>query len=222
MSSEKDSELEDLIKSLFPDAEEATMTTPNDSAQEKMETLRRRLQSFRAMAAALPPSMRDNPELESIINETNDLMSQANTLFDIPDPNRSKLSDEKRAEIKRLVDAGASLSNIDALHLAASHYKQRDLFDLLIDEYGLGIEDPDHDSLLSKPLHVAGCLGNCEAIDILLAKGADKKSRNSKGRTPLQEVKHSNREMQRGGMPDFLYQQLRLETNVDRVTIMLS
>lgn len=221
MSSEKDSELEDLIKSLFPDAEE-TMTTTNNSAQEKMETLRRRMESFRAMAAALPPSMRDNSEIESILNETNDLMTQANMLFDIPDPNRSKLSDEKRAEIKRLVDAGASLSNVDALHLAASHYKQRDLFDLLIDEYGLGIEDPDHDSLLSKPLHVAGCLGNCEAIEILLAKGAGKKSRNSKGRTPLQEVKQSNREMQRGGMPDFLYQQMRRETNVDRVLIMLS
>lgn len=217
MSSEKDSELGDLIKSLFPDAE-ATMTTTNNSAQELMESLRRRLQSLRAMAAAFP----DNPEIESNLNEINDLMTQADMLCNIPDPNRSKLSDEKRAEIKRLVDAGASLSNIDALHLAASHYKQRDLFDLLIDEYGLGIEDPDHDSLLSKPLHVAGCLGNCEAIEILLAKGADKKSRNSKGRTPLQEVKHSNREMQRGGMPDFLYQQMRRETNVDRVLIMLS
>ena len=111
----------------------------------------------------------------------------------------SKLSDEKISEIKRLVDAGASLSNIDALHIAAGHYKRPDLFNLLIDEYGLGIEDSDHDSLKSKPLHVAACLGNCEAIEILFARGADKQSRNSKGRTPLQEVKHSNRQMQRGG-----------------------
>ncbi len=219
MSSETDSELADLIKSLFPDAEPTMMTTAaNNPGQEKIEALRRRVQSFRAMAAALS----DSPEITSQLNEMEELLAQADALFDIPDPNRSKLSDEKRAEIKRLVDAGGSLSNVDALHLAASYYKQRDLFDLLIDEYGLGIEDSDHDSLKSKPLHVAGCLGNCEAIEILLAKGADKKSRNSKGRTPLQEVKQSNREMQRGGMPDFLYQQMRRETNVDRVLIMLS
>lgn len=219
MNSERDSELADLIKSLFPNAEATMMpTAANNAAQERMETMRRRVQSFRAMAAAFP----DNPQITSQLNEMDELLAQADMLFGIPDPNRSKLSGEKRAEIKRLVDAGASLSNIDALHLAASHYKQKDLFDLLIDEYGLGIEDPDHDSLKSKPLHVAGCLGNCEAIEILLAKGADKKSRNSKGRTPLQEVKQSNREMQRGGMPDFLYQQMRRETNVDRVLIMLS
>jgi ankyrin repeat protein len=167
MNSEKDDELTDVIKSLFPDS--------------------------------LP-----------------------NIFVNTYDPNRSKLSDEKKAEIKRLVDAGASLSNIDALHLAASHYKEPDLFDLLIDEYGLGIEDSDHDSLLSKPLHVAACMGNCEAIVILLAKGADKKSRNSKGRTPLQEVKHEDRQMQRGGMPDFMYEKLRREFKVDIVISMLS
>ena len=74
---------------------------------------------------------------------------------------------------------------------------------------------------MSKPLHVAACLGNCEAIEILLAKGADKKSRNQKGRTALQEVKHSNRQMKKG-MPEILFQQLCRETNVDRVTSMLS
>ena len=177
------------------------------------------------MVASLPPDQSSNPEILSMINdvierETSGLLSSLNDIF--PDPNRSKLSEEKKAEIRGLVDAGASLSNIDALHLAASHYKQPDLFDLLIDEYGLGIEDSDHHDLKSKPLHVAACCGNCEAIEILLAKGADKKSTNSKGRNPLQEVKHSNRQMQRGGMPDFLYEQLRRETNVDRVISMLS
>jgi len=172
MTDEKDGELRDLIRSLFPD------------------------QDYYGGASS--------------------------SLFGaVVDPNRSKLSDEKRAEIKRLVDAGASLSNVDALHLAASYYKQRDLFDLLIDEYGLGVEDPDHDSLMSRPLHVSACLGNCEAIEILLAKGADKKSRNQKGRTALQEVKHSNRQMKKG-MPEFMFVQLCRETNVDRVTSMLS
>ena len=76
------------------------------------------------------------------------------------------MRDEKKAEIQRLVYAGASLARVDALHIAASHYKQQDLFDLLIDAYGLGIEDPDHTSLSSPPLHVAACVGNCEAVEI--------------------------------------------------------
>lgn len=228
--SEKDIELKDLIQSLFPDYDHyrdggETVANLNNSVREMTEMLQRRVQNMRESVAALP-SVRNNPDIASIVNdilerEVNDLLSSANLPEEIPDPNRSKLSNEKRAEIKRLVDAGASLNRIDALHLAASHYKQRDLFDLLIDEYGLGIEDPDHDSLLSPPLTVAACLGNCEAIEILLAKGADKKSRNSRGRTALQEVKYCNRQTQRG-MPDVMFEQFRRQTNVDRVTSLLS
>ncbi len=216
MSGEKDRELKDLIESLFPDDDYyrdggETVASLNDSVQK----LQRELQSMRETMAALP-SVRNNPEIASIVNDVvgrqvNDLLS--NLPEEIPDPNRSKLSNEKRAEIRRLVDAGASLNRIDALHLAASYYKQRDLFDLLIDEYGLGIEDPDHTSVLSPPLSVAACLGNCEAIEILLAKGANKNSRNSQGRTALQELKHSNRQSQRR-MPDFMFEQFRREMNV--------
>lgn len=145
---------------------------------------------------------------------------QAKLPEEFPDPNRSKLTDEKKAEIQRLVDAGASLARVDALHIAASHYKQQDLFDLLIDAYGVGIEDPDHTSLSSPPLHVAACVGNCEAVEILLAKGADKKSRNGKGRTASQEVTHENRKMQRSA-PLFMIAQLRGELNVDKVLSLL-
>ena len=222
---EKDDELlKDLIKSLFPDDDyycDGGETVANLN-REMSEMLQRRVQNMRESLAA---SVRGNPEIESIVNdvmerELNDVLS-SNLLEEIPDPNRSKLSSEKRAEIKRLVDAGASLSRVDALHLAASYYKQHDLFDLLIDEYGLGIEDPDNDPLLSSPLMVAAFCGNCEAVEILLAKGADKKYTNSEGRTALQEVKHANSQRP-SGMPEVMFEQLRRNRNVDRVTNILS
>ena len=218
----EDNELSDLIKSMFPDYDYyrdggATIASLNETIRQTRETMQRELQSMRQQMA----SVTNNPEIGSIVNEVMDRQLgeiQAKLPEEIPDPNRSKLSDEKRAEIQRLVDAGASLSRVDALHLAASHYKQRDLFDLLIDEYGLGIEDPDHTSLSSPPLHVAACVGNCEAIEILLAKGADKKSKNSKGRTALQEVVH---EQAQRNVPSFMTEQLRGELNVDKVTTLL-
>jgi hypothetical protein len=221
---EKDDELlKDLIKSLFPDDDyycDGGETVAN--LNREMSEMQRRVQNMRESLAA---SVRGNPEIESIVNdvmerELNDVLS-SNLLEEIPDPNRSKLSSEKRAEIKRLVDAGASLSRVDALHLAASYYKQHDLFDLLIDEYGLGIEDPDNDPLLSSPLMVAAFCGNCEAVEILLAKGADKKYTNSEGRTALQEVKHANSQRP-SGMPEVMFEQLRRDRNVDRVTNILS
>ena len=221
----RDGELKDLIVSLRPDGDddykeiEAIAASLRENIQRVMDgfqrTLRQKIESL--------PSLGDNPGVASAVSEimereVNNILGEE--LGDIPDPKRSKLTEEKRAEIKRLIDAGASLSRVDALHISSSFYKQSDLFDLLIDEYGLGVEDPDHTSLSSPPLHVAACTGNCQAIEILLAKGAVRKSRNSKGRTALQEVAEQNRKAKRS-LPSFMFEQFRRETNVDKVSSLL-
>jgi hypothetical protein len=204
----KDYELEDLLRSVMPD------DVYNDGGQieqargEILQKRDRLLSMLRAIGG-------DSPEIASLVT---DVTSVLNT---IPDPNRPKLTEEKKREIKRLVDSGASLRRIDALHKAASKYKQKDLFDLLIDEYGIGIEDHDHQDPSSPPLHVAALLGNCEAVEILLSKGANKKSKNSKGRTIQQEIKTANRQAQKS-MGPFMAQRLQGEMNVDKVLKLLN
>lgn len=218
--SAQDNELCDLIRSMLPDEDEyrdggATIAMLNEQIRRVRDSMQRQREAIRQSLVASYP----NQEIGSIIDEVVDRQMselQAKLPEEIPDPNRSKLTEEGRAEIKRLVDAGASLAKVDALHIAASYYKQRDLFDLLIDEYGLGVDDPDHTSMLSPPLHVAASLGNCEAIEILIAKGADKKSKNSKGRNASQEVAY---ELRRA--PPFLREQFRQQMNVDKVKSML-
>lgn len=218
--SAQDNELCDLIRSMLPDEDEyrdggATIAMMNEQIRQVRESMERQREAIRQSLVASYP----NQEIGSIIDEVVDRQMnelQAKLPEEIPDPNRSKLTEEGRAEIKRLVDAGASLAKVDALHHAAGHYKQRDLFDLLIDEYGLGVDDPDHSSMLATPLHVAASLGNCEAIEILLTKGADKKSKNSKGRNASQEVAY---ELRRA--PPFLREQFCQQMNVDKVKSML-
>ncbi len=216
--SAQDNELCDLIRSMLPDEDEyrdngKTIAMLNEQIRQVRESMERQREAIRQSLVT------NNPEIGSIIDEVVDRQMnelQAKLPEEIPDPNRSKLTEEGRAEIKRLVDAGASLAKVDALHHAAGHYKQRDLFDLLIDEYGLGVDDPDHSSMLATPLHVAASLGNCEAIEILLTKGADKKSKNSKGRNASQEVAY---ELRRA--PPFLREQFCQQMNVDKVKSML-
>lgn len=216
--SAQDNELCHLIKSMLPDEDEyhdggKTIAMLNEQIRQMRDLMQRQREAIRQSLVT------NNPEIGSIIDEVVDRQMnelEAKLPEEIPDPNRSKLTEEGRAEIKRLVDAGASLAKVDALHIAASYYKQRDLFDLLIDEYGLGVDDPDHTSMLATPLHVAASLGNCEAIEILIAKGADKKSKNSKNRNASQEVAY---ELNRS--PTFMREQFRQQFNVDKVKSML-
>ena len=116
----------------------------------------------------------------------NDLSNKIEALSNLFPDGRSKLTDEKKMEIKRLVDAGASLSGITALHLAAAMYKEGDLFHLLIDEYSMDVEA--YDDVGRKPIHVAACMKNLNAVRVLIAKGADKKSKNKEGDTALEEM----------------------------------
>jgi hypothetical protein len=103
----------------------------------------------------------------------------------------SKLTPEKRSEIRRLVNAGANLHGVDALHHVSSFYGAIDLFDLLIDEYGMGVNQRDEDG--NMPLHVAATVMNVDAVRILLSKGADRRGVNGDGKTPLQELNEMER-----------------------------
>lgn len=98
----------------------------------------------------------------------------------------SKLTSEVKSKIRTLVDDGANLNGIDALHHAAAWYREKDLFDHLVDEYGMSMEHFDDNG--QRPIHIAAGCGNTDAVRILLAKGADKNGRNVEGQTALQEA----------------------------------
>mmetsp|Transcript_10815 Transcript_10815/g.16191 ORF Transcript_10815/g.16191 Transcript_10815/m.16191 type:complete len:480 (-) Transcript_10815:142-1581(-) len=99
----------------------------------------------------------------------------------------SKLTKEKKDHIKRLIQDGASLEGINAIHMAAANYKQSDLFDFLIGECHMSLNNNnDRDETGNLPLHVAAICSNAEAVKVLLARGARKKAKNEDGLTPLQ------------------------------------
>ena len=87
----------------------------------------------------------------------------------------------------RLVNAGANLNGIHALHYVASFYEESDLFDLPIDDYGIGVDQCDEDDG-RRPIHVAACTKNANAVRILISKGADMNCKNYDGQAPLLEM----------------------------------
>jgi hypothetical protein len=105
----------------------------------------------------------------------------------------SKLTEEKELRLRRLVDAGASLRGINALHRAAAAYDKRDLFDLLTGTYGMDIEG--FDDIGRRPLHVAAVTSNADAVRMLLAMGAEKGGKNVEGQTALEELQEQQRGM---------------------------
>jgi hypothetical protein len=109
-------------------------------------------------------------------------------------PTGSRLTDARKAQMKRLVDAGASLQEINALHMAAANYKSSDLFDYLIDEYGMSVETFDRNGHF--PIHVAAVCGNAEAVRVLLARGAKKNAKSKDGLTAKQELVKHEKSMQ--------------------------
>ena len=124
----KDKELKKVLESLEPD--------PSNPYASQMQGLHQQVEGIQQSLNSLQETLNGltgthSNSLTSRFGQSfNDLLQQ------LPDQNEgSKLTDEKKSTIKRLVDEGASLQGIDALHLAAASYKERDLFDLLIDEY---------------------------------------------------------------------------------------
>ncbi len=105
----------------------------------------------------------------------------------------SKLTEAVKARMKRMVDQGASLDGINALHMAAANYKSRDLFAYLIGEHNMSTDKFDQTGSL--PLHVAACCSNVAAVRILISEGAKKRAKNKDGKTARQLVDQQERSM---------------------------
>ena len=123
--------------------------------------------------------------LESIFSSPNSSISAM--MLGMPYSNQShtnSLSNSAKSEMKRLVEAGASLDGINALHMAAANYKSSDLFHHLVNEFGMKVNAFDEKGSL--PIHVAACTSNIEAVRALLELGANKKAKNKDGLSALQ------------------------------------
>uniref|UniRef100_A0A7S2U524 Uncharacterized protein n=1 Tax=Attheya septentrionalis TaxID=420275 RepID=A0A7S2U524_9STRA len=139
--------------------------------------------------------------LQSLFSQTNSIAPTniAAMMLGLPGfhqsmpPSGSKLTDARKAQMKNLVEAGASLQGINALHMAAANYKSSDLFDHLIGEYGMSVETFDQNGHF--PIHVAAVCGNAEAIQVLLARGANKKAKSKDGLTAKQELEKHEKSM---------------------------
>jgi hypothetical protein len=105
----------------------------------------------------------------------------------------STLTPQVRQEMKGLVESGANLRAINALHMAAANYKSPDLFEFLLDDCGMSLTQLDH--LGQQPLHVAAGCSNLAAVRVLLARGADKKAKNRDGETAKKMVEKVERSM---------------------------
>mmetsp|Transcript_20037 Transcript_20037/g.43434 ORF Transcript_20037/g.43434 Transcript_20037/m.43434 type:complete len:480 (+) Transcript_20037:133-1572(+) len=186
-----DKELKQLLHGLKPDYDYyGDGGHYNSQLRAQMDSLQ---QSLASVADKLLGGAPFAPlqKIQDSLNQMTDLL---------PTNETSKLTNEKKIDVKRLVDAGASLNGINALHLAAANYKKEDLFDLLIDEYGMSVEA--FDSIGRKPIHVAAVTENADAVRILIAKGADKTGLNEEGQTALQELNESQRNL--GGFASML------------------
>jgi len=191
---QEDKELERVLKSVMPDYDyyEDGGRTMN-AMQQSTTSLQQSVSDLASFISAIAPTAGSSPSVQR-------LREASDRLGDIfPDTNSSRLTDEKKRDIRRLVEAGASLSGIEALNMAAQNYKNNDLFDLLIDEYGMDINATE-DKYGRRPLHFAATSGkNVAAVRILLSKGADKTIQDHDGQTALEEMNN----MEQNGMSMF-------------------
>jgi len=195
--SDADNELKELIQSLKPDPPDpfAHLASHTASLRQEMEKLR---QTFQATQERVRQVLNPVLGLEGAADVVNQSfrspmsrLEEAVASFPEDAAVGSKLTNDKKADIRRLVNSGADLNGIDALHIACGMYCDSDLFDLLLDEYGMNIEQ--FDKVGSRPLHIAASLGNADAVRILLSKGADKNGKNEEGRTALEDVNYEQR-----------------------------
>ena len=191
--SDVDKELKRVLESVMPDYDYygdngRTMNAMQQSTQSLQQSWSECATKLSAIARQFSAATggASVSAIQEIQNSIQDRFSGLSNVF--PDTSRSKLTNEKKAEIRRLVDVGASLQGIEALHFAAAKYKTEDLFDLLIDEYGMDVNSPD-EKRERRPLHVAATsTKNVDGLRILLAKGANKNLTNIEGETALQEM----------------------------------
>ena len=186
VDSDKDEEMKHLLESLKPN-ESDPFTAQLGDLRRQLELLQH-MQDIQQRVSEATRSGSDT----TITSEAQNINALVSRWSD-DSGGRSKLTSEKKSEIRRLVDAGANLNGIHALHVAASCYKESDLFNLLVDEYGMSVEQ--FDCIGRRPLHVAACCTNADAVRILISKGADKNGRNEEGQTTLQEVDQMQRSM---------------------------
>lgn len=190
VNSEKDKELKQLLQDIMPDQDpyggtNARMDQQLTEMQQQFTEIQQSLTSLSSMISSFTGGG-PSPAIQSVQDRFRQMQELCGSVG-------SKLTNEKKLDIKRLVDAGASLRGIDALHLTAAAYKDEDLFDLLIDEYGLSVEE--FDQIGRKPIHVAACTSNADGVRILIEKGADKDAKNKEGQTALQEMNQVERSM---------------------------
>ena len=186
VNSEVEKELEELLKGLMPELD--PYASQNEALSEAVGGIEQSLRELSDLVSSVTGAQL--PSLQRMQDQTARMSEGYGAA------QRSNLTEEKKLNIKRLVDSGASLHDMDALHVAAAHYKNEDLFELLIDEYGLNVES--FDSIGRRPIHVAACFQNADAVRILIAKGADKNGTNTEGKTALQDMNAEER-----GMGDF-------------------
>mmetsp|Transcript_33752 Transcript_33752/g.62124 ORF Transcript_33752/g.62124 Transcript_33752/m.62124 type:complete len:485 (+) Transcript_33752:69-1523(+) len=184
VESNEDKELKQLLQDITPDYDPYGGQYTS-GVREQIEGLQQQLSSLSDFVSTLTGGA-TLPSLQSI-------QGNVNRMSNLYPNGRSKLTDEKKLDIKRLVDAGANLHGINALHLAAASYKDDDLFDLLIDGYGMSVEEFDH--IGRKPIHVAAIGQNADAVRVLIAKGADKNGKNKEGKTALEELNEDERNL---------------------------
>ena len=201
VDSSVDKELRQLLQSLKPIQLNPTEAALMRQVMRNIDMIEETISDYQEQINISLEAIAVSETPDALISLKNKLLSNLATAETLRDSSRkilydngfgSKLTSEKKMEIQRLVDGGADLNGISALHHVSTNYKDRDLFDLLIDDYGMSVEQFDH--IGRRPIHIAACFTNVEAVRILLGeKGADRDGKNKEGQTALQELNESQR-----------------------------
>jgi hypothetical protein len=200
VDSSVDKELRQLLQSLKPIQLNPTEAALMRQVMRNIDMIEETISDYQEQIDISLEAIAVSETPDALISLKNKLLSNLATAETLRDSSRkilydngfgSKLTSEKKMEIQRLVDGGADLNGISALHHVSTNYKDRDLFDLLIDDYGMSVEQFDH--IGRRPIHIAACFTNVEAVRILLEKGAERDGKNKEGQTALQELNESQR-----------------------------
>jgi len=109
----------------------------------------------------------------------------------------TELDNLKKDQINRLLSDGASLTGINALHIAVACRRNDDVISYLIVEHNIPIDGRDEND--NTPLHVAVAMENVPATAELLTRGASKSAVNKDGQTPMQVLKDQEKRLRAFG-----------------------